>query len=99
MPGLAVHASVVPFAIAVLVIVVGFARVLPSGRMAPDELAASVALGLEFFLAAGLLRLASNEISGLGVVAAIVVLRRVIAAGVGFAAKAVGTGSTRDIRA
>ena len=100
LPGqLLVGASVVPFAMAVLIIIVGFVRVVPSGRMAPDQLAASVALALEFFLAAGLLRLATNDLRSLGVVAAIVLLRRVISAGVRFAVRAVGSGSTHHVRA
>jgi uncharacterized membrane protein len=75
--------ATVPFAIAVLVIVVGLLRVVPSGRAGPAELAAALTLGLDFFLAAGLIRLsAADSFAALGRVAAIVVVRKVIGVGV-----------------
>jgi uncharacterized membrane protein len=78
-----VPVSMVPFAVAVLVIAVGLVRVATSGRLAPAEFAAALALGLEFFLAAGLLRLAAvDTFAALGVVALVIVVRRVIGAGV-----------------
>ena len=76
--------ATLPFAIAVLVIVVGLLRVVPSGRAAPAEFAAALTLGLEFFLAAGLIRLgAADSFAMLGLVALIVAVRKVIGAGVG----------------
>jgi uncharacterized membrane protein len=75
--------ATLPFAIAVLVIAVGLVRVVPSGRAGPAEFAAALALGLEFFLAAGLIRLGSaDSFAALGLVAAIVVVRQVIGTGV-----------------
>ena len=92
--------SLLPFAIAVLVIGVGLLRVLPSGREGPTELAESLALGLEFFLAAGLIRLAAIDSFGaLGVVGLTIVFRKVIGAGVRFAVRAVGSGGARGARA
>ena len=75
--------AVVPFAIAVLIISVGLLRTLAFGRLAPAQLAASLALALEFLLAAGLIRLAAvDNFAVLGVVALIIVVRRIIALGV-----------------
>lgn len=86
----------VPFAFAVAVITVGLLRAGLAGRAGPAELAASVSLGLEFLLAAGLLRLSAiDDLAGLGVVAAIVVLRRIIGAGIRFALRALDAGGRR----
>lgn len=92
--------SAVAFAIAVLVITVGLARVVPSGPRGPGELAASLALGLEFFLAAGLLRLAAiDSFEALGAVAAIVLVRKVISRGIGLSLRAIGTSAGARTRA
>jgi len=79
----------VPFAVAVLVITTGLVRAVAAGRGAPARIAASVGLGLEFLLAAGLLRLSAvDDLEALGAVAAIVVLRKVITAGLRFGVQA-----------
>jgi uncharacterized membrane protein len=89
-----------PFAIAVVVIAVGLVRAASSGRAGPAELAASLALGLEFLLAAGLLRLtAIDDFGALGLVAAIVLLRKLIGTGIRFALRALGESRLRRIRA
>lgn len=89
----------VPFAFAVVVITVGLLRAGLAGRGGPAELAAGLSLGLEFLLAAGLLRLSAiDDFAGLGIVAAIVVLRRIIGAGIRFALRALD-GAGRRIRA
>ena len=92
--------SAVPFAMAVIVIVVGLVRVVPSRRVAASELAASLGLGLEFFLAAGLIRLAAiNDFGALGLVAAVVLFRRVIGLGVRYAVQAARSPSPGGLRA
>jgi uncharacterized membrane protein len=92
--------AAVPFAIAVLVITIGLLRVVPSGRSGAAELQASIALGLEFLLAAGLIRLAAlDSFQSLGMVAAIIVLRLVIGAGLRFAVRALGPADPSRLRA
>lgn len=81
--------AVVPFAMAFVVIVVGFARLPAAGRAAPAQLAATIGLALEFLLAVGLLRLSTIEDPWqLAAVGAIVLLRRLISAGLRFGAAA-----------
>ena len=93
-------ASAVPFAIAVLVVAVGLVRTMGAGRSAPAELAAALSLGLEFLLAAGLLRLAAiDDFSGLAMVGAIVLLRRVIGFGIRSGLRALGTTRFQRLRA
>ena len=83
-------AAAVPFAIAVAVIVVGFVRLIPSGREGPAELGAAFALGLEFFLASGLIRLSAiNSWAALGLVALTIAVRKLIATGVRASVRAV----------
>ncbi len=90
----------VPFTIAVMVILIGLVRAAAAGKAAPAELAASLGLGLEFFLAAGLLRLSAiDDFGALAVVAAIVVLRKLISTGIRFAVQALGGTRFRRIRA
>ena len=92
--------AVVPLCMGILVIAIGLLRVPASGRAGPAELAASLSLGLEFFLAGGLLRLSSiDDFAGLAVVAAIVLLRKLIGTGVRFALRALGAGGVRLLRA
>ena len=83
--------AVVPLLMGLLVIAVGVLRVPAAGRAGPAELAASLSLGLEFLLAGGLLRLASLDTFGaLAVVAAVVLLRRLIGLGIAFGLRALG---------
>jgi uncharacterized membrane protein len=84
-------AAGVPLILSLVVFVVALGRAPASGRRAPDELASGIALALEFLLAAGLLRLSAiDDFGALAGVAAIVVLRKVIATGIRSAARAVG---------
>lgn len=93
-------AAAVPFAIGVLVIVVGFVRVIPSGRDAPAELGGAFALGLEFFLAAGLIRLSAiDTFAGLGLVALTIAVRKLISAGVKESVRALLGGMAPRVRA
>jgi hypothetical protein len=93
-------AAAVPFAMAVAVIAIGLLRLAPAGAAAPAQLAASLALGLEFLLAAGLLRLSAiDDFAALAAVGAIVLLRRVISTGIGFALRALGATRFRRLRA
>jgi uncharacterized membrane protein len=99
-PGFVKGAATIPFAMAVIVITVGLLRVLPSGRSGPAELQASIMLGLEFLLAAGLLRLAVlDSFAALGMVAGIIALRRLIGAGLRFAVRALGPADPSRLRA
>jgi uncharacterized membrane protein len=93
-------AADVPFALAIVVAAVGLARVPASGRGGPAELAAALALALEFLLAAGLLRLSAiDDFTALGAVAAIVLLRKLIATGLRLALRALGSARPQRIRA
>jgi uncharacterized membrane protein len=93
-------AAAVPFAMAVAVIAIALLRLPAARHAAPAELAAGVSLGLEFFLAYGLLRLSAlDDFAALGVVAAVVLLRKVINAGIGFALRALGLRRTSGLRA
>lgn len=83
-------AASVPTAIALLVILVGLGRAVIAPGHAAGSLAQSFGLALEFLLAAGLLRLAAlQDLRSLGLAAFIVLLRRVISAGVRFSVRAV----------
>ena len=74
--------AVVPLLMGLLVIAVGVLRVPASGRAGAAELAASLSLGLEFLLAAGLLRLSAEATwTGIATAAALVAVRRVAGAG------------------
>jgi uncharacterized membrane protein len=93
-------AAGIPFALGIVVIAIGLARVPLAGAAAPAELAASLGLGLEFVLAAGLLRLSAlDDFGALAAVAAIVLLRRVLTTGLGVAVRALGGRGTRRLRA
>ena len=87
----------VPFAMALVVIVVGVLRMPFAGRAAPAELAAAIGLGLELFLAAGLLRLAAlDDLLALAMVAAVIAIRRIV--GVGLRASVAALGASRFVR-
>jgi hypothetical protein len=82
-------AAAVPFALGAAIIIVGACLALFSGRRAGFALAIHITLGLEFLLAAGLIRLASARSLGmLGLVSAIIVSRRIIILGVRWGARA-----------
>ncbi len=92
--------AVVPLLMGVAVIALGLLRGPAAARAGPAELAASLSLGLEFFLAAGLLRLPSlDSFHALGVVAAVVLLRKVISTSVRFTLRALGAARIRGLRA
>jgi uncharacterized membrane protein len=98
--GLAQAFATVPVLMALLVIARGVVRAPTSASAAAAQLAASVMLALEFLLAAGLLRLsATHDFLGLGAVAAIVLLRKVIGTGIRFALRALDATRVRRIRA
>lgn len=83
-------AAAVPTAMALAVVVVGLGRALVAPRHAAGTLADALALALELFLAAGLIRLAAlQDLSSLGIAAFIVLLRRVMSFGVRYAVRAV----------
>ena len=83
--------ATVPFAIAAFLVLFGVLRSLLAGRRAAPALLPYLTLGLEFFLAAGLIRLAgADDFATLGVVAAIIVARRVISFGLRYGARAAG---------
>ncbi len=81
------------------VIALGLLRV-PARRTGAAHLAASASLALEFFLPAGLLRLSSiGDFAALGIVAAIIFVRKLIAAGIRYALGALGQTGLRSLRA
>jgi uncharacterized membrane protein len=83
--------AILPFAIAAFIIVFGVLRSLLAGRRAAPAMLPYLTLGLEFFLAAGLIRLAgADDFATLGVVAAIILARRVISFGIRYGARAAG---------
>ena len=82
-------AALVPTAIALAVVVLGVVRALAAPSRAAGTFARALALALEFFLAAGLLRLAAlQDLSSLGLAAFIVGLRRLISYGLRFGVRA-----------
>jgi uncharacterized membrane protein len=84
-------ASVIPFAIGALIIVVGVLGAPRYGLHTARAFSTFLGLGLEFLLAAGLIRLAQqNTFEMLGVAAAIIVARRIVLIGLGYGARAEG---------
>lgn len=82
--------AAVPFAIAATIIIVGACLSIFRGRHAASAFANHITLGLEFLLAAGLIRLASaNTLEMLGLVGAIIVTRRIIVVGIRWGTQAV----------
>jgi uncharacterized membrane protein len=85
----AVATAIVAFA--AVVIFVGSLSSLRAGRHTGRLLATYLGIGLEFFLAAGLVRLASvDTFKMLGLTAAIILVRRTIVLGLGYASRAAG---------
>lgn len=88
-PELTSAAAAIPFAIGAAIIILGACLALFSGRRAGFAFANHITLGLEFLLAAGLIRLASaRSLEMLGLVGAIIVARRIIILGVRWGARA-----------
>jgi uncharacterized membrane protein len=84
-------ASVIPLAIGALIIVVGVLSAARSGLHTARAFSTFLGLGLEFLLAAGLIRLAQqNTFEMLGIAAAIIVARRIVVIGLGHGARAEG---------
>lgn len=82
MTGVTTVATQVCIAVATLVAAAGFARAVAHPARAPRVLATVLPLTLEFLLAGGLLRLAAHPgLPALGVAAFVIVIRRVIGAG------------------
>ncbi len=82
--------AAVPFAIAAAIIITGACLSIFAGRHAASAFANHITLGLEFLLAAGLIRLASaNSLEMLGLVGAIIVTRRIIVLGIRWGTRAV----------
>ncbi|MGH2956652.1 MAG: DUF1622 domain-containing protein [Solirubrobacterales bacterium] len=78
-------------AFAALIIFTGSLASLRGGPHTGRLLATYLGIGLEFILAAGLIRLASADtFQMLGLAAAIIVIRKTIALGLGYAARATG---------
>lgn len=99
-PDVTTPVAAVPFTAAVLVIAVGVVRSLVDFRRSGAELAAALKLGLELFLAAGLIRLASGpDLRTLGIVATIIAVRRISGTGIRLAARASGRGEADGLRA
>lgn len=84
-------ATALPFAIAAIIIVIGVLTSLRYGFHGAPLLTVRLSLGVEFFLAAGVIRLTSaNTFEMLGLAAAIILARRVIRLGLRFGARATG---------
>ncbi len=76
-------------AIGSLIIVAGALLSLRAGRWAGLLLANYLSVGVEFFLAGGLVRLAGDQtFAALGLAAVIIILRRMISFGIQLAARA-----------
>jgi hypothetical protein len=82
--------AAIPLAIGAGIIVIGAVLALISGRHAGLAFSNHLTLGLEFLLAAGLLRLASSDqLEMLGLVAAVIVTRRIIVIGLRYSTRAI----------
>ncbi len=83
--------ATIPFAIAAGIIVFGAISSLRAGSRTGVVFASYLGLGLEFFLAAGLIRLASADtFAMLGITATIIAARGLVVLGVRFGARAWG---------
>lgn len=84
-------AAAAVIAFASLVIFVACFTSFRAGRHTGMLFATQLGIGLEFLLAAGLIRLTAVDTFGmLGITAAIIAVRRAIVLGLGFAARATG---------
>ena len=99
-PGLIGPLAALPFAAAFVVIAVGLLRSIAAPRAAAAEFGAALGLGLDFLLAAGLIRLAARpDVRALGLVALVIAVRKVSTAGVKAARRAVGGVAGMRLRA
>jgi hypothetical protein len=81
--------AAITLAIAAAIIILGACFSLFAGKRTAAVFAQQIMLGLEFLLAGGLIRLASAQgFRMLGVVAAIIVVRRTISIGIRFGVRA-----------
>jgi hypothetical protein len=81
--------AAVPFAIGATIILIGAFFAFFYGRRAAFFFADHLTLGLEFLLAAGLLRLASaNQLEMLAIAGAIIVTRRLVIIGLRYSVRA-----------
>ena len=84
-------ASLIPYAIGALIIVFGILAAPRHRLHTARAFSTFLGLGLDFLLAAGLIRLAQqNTFVMLGIAAAIIVVRRVVLLGLGYGARAEG---------
>jgi uncharacterized membrane protein len=84
-------AAVLPFAIGATIIVIGVLSAPRRGLHIAIAFSTFLGLGLEFLLAAGLIRLAQqNTFEALGVAAAIIATRRIVLIGLRYGARAEG---------
>jgi hypothetical protein len=84
-------AAALPIAIGAAVIAIGVLTSLRYGLHGAPLLTLRLSLGVEFFLAAGVIRLTSaNTFEMLGLAAAIILARRVIRLGLRYGAQATG---------
>lgn len=89
----------VPLLLGLVVVAVTLLRLPAAGRRAPETFGLGLGLGLEFFLAAGLLRLSAvADLRSLAVVAVVIALRKLTTTGVGFAVRALGPSASAGAR-
>jgi uncharacterized membrane protein len=81
-------ASLIPYAIGALIIVLGILAAPRHRLHTARAFSTFLGLGLDFLLAAGLIRLAQqNTFVMLGIAAAIIVVRRIVLVGLGYGAR------------
>jgi uncharacterized membrane protein len=81
-------ASLIPYAIGALIIVLGILAAPRRRLHTARAFSTFLGLGLDFLLAAGLIRLAQqNTFVMLGIAAAIIVVRRIVLVGLGYGAR------------
>jgi hypothetical protein len=82
-------ASALPLAIGAAIIVIGVLGATRYGRHTARAFSAFLPLGLDFLLAAGLIRLAQQRtFAMLGIAAAIIAVRRIVLIGLSYGARA-----------
>jgi Protein of unknown function (DUF1622) len=82
-------ASLIPYAIGALIIVLGILAAPRHRLHTARALSTFLGLGLDFLLAAGLIRLAQqNTFVMLGIAASIIVVRRIVLIGLSYGARA-----------
>jgi hypothetical protein len=84
-------ASLIPFAIGVTIVVAGVLVSARHGLHSGTAFSQFLGLGLDFLLAAGLVRLAATSSwAMIGITASIIVTRRIVLIGLGYGARAEG---------